>query len=137
MNPSKPPNEKSFFKRVLFAQNAAAGTVARKKDIGIVGALVMLSQAVSNFQSTSSLKDEILKLKVEFAQAQLDREVHFAKKTDIVSLSKKVDKVGRQVTQLTLNMNTLQKYVRRSLVLGEFNKVTACETHDVLKEMRL
>ncbi len=123
MNPSTPPKEtKSFFSRVLFAQNAAAGTVARKKDIGMVGAIVMLSQALSNFHSTSSLKDEILKLKVEFAQAQLDREVHFAKKTDIVSLSKKVDKVGRQVTQLSLNMKTLQNYVRQNYVMNLYNK---------------
>lgn len=74
----------------------------KRRDMGIAGAIIILAQVLSSTQSAQNLSKEIAELKRDIEASNLEREQYFVRKTEIFSLTRKLDRVSDQVTSLKI-----------------------------------
>lgn len=75
--------------------------LAKRRDIGITGALVVVIQALASYSSSNSISTQVESLREQVIQAKLEREEFFVRKTEMKSemkyLSAKMDKLSDQI----------------------------------------
>lgn len=86
------------------------GGIARRRDMGVVGVVIMLSQVLSGLQSSQSVTTEIQKFKEEFQQSQIDREKYFVRKSDVASISDKIDSMNDKLIRITEQMKLMRDH---------------------------
>lgn len=72
----------------------------KKRDMGLAGAVIVLAQVISNFQSTRNLSNEIDQLKTEFHQVRSDQEQYFVKKEELKVVTVKLDSMSGQLSKI-------------------------------------
>ncbi len=70
----------------------------KKSDLGLVGLILLGAQIFSAVQSTTSLSDEMYKIKVEFQSYQTEREM--LRKDDLRMVMSKLDQINSRVTRI-------------------------------------
>jgi len=73
----------------------------KRRDIGIAGALIILSQAITSSQSSNSITNQIDELRNQLIQLKVDREQYFVRKDELKKVINKLDKM--QVDIATIN----------------------------------
>lgn len=71
-----------------------------RKDLGIAGTVVVLSQLITSFQSQQTVTERIDKLSETIQVMRLDVEQFFVRKTDLQNLSHKIDQLSEQVAHI-------------------------------------
>lgn len=84
----------------------------KKRDLGIAGAIVVLAELLSNFQSSQNVATEIVKFREEFAASNLEREQFFVRKSELGNLSIKLDKANDQLTKLNDQVVSLRVFIK-------------------------
>lgn len=98
----------------------------RRKDFGIAGALIVLSQLLSSFQSSQNVSKEIEKVKDDFNESLIEREEFFVRKTDIVAMTSKLDQMNEQLIKVNEQLNSLKSYVKDNFALNKTEKTIGC-----------
>jgi predicted translin family RNA/ssDNA-binding protein len=80
----------------------------KRGEIGIAGALIILSQAITSFQSTQSISKDMQELHNELEMSKREM-IEFVRKSDFISLSIKSDKISDQLKNLKIDLNELKK----------------------------
>ena len=80
-----------------------------KKDLSILGALfIVASQIYSSIQSSDKITKEIEKFRSEFNQSVVERNEFFARKSDLASITRKIDLLGVQMTLMDSQVRGLK-----------------------------
>lgn len=79
----------------------------KRRDMGIAGFVVVVSQLASSFQSSQNVATEIVKFREEFHKSLLDREEFFVRKTEITNLISRLDEMNDHMIKLTEQVRTL------------------------------
>ncbi len=79
----------------------------KKKDLGIAGLALVLSQFGSSLQGTDRISREISQFKDEFHQSILEREQFFVRKTDLLALNGRFDRLDAKLDALTLRVSKI------------------------------
>lgn len=80
----------------------------KKRDMGIAGAIIVLSQVISNFQSSKSISEEFKDLKNQFIQLQLDQEKYFVKKSDMKKVVSQLDKMNEELSKINDQIESIR-----------------------------
>ncbi len=84
----------------------------RRKDVGIAGAVIVLSQLLSSFQSSQTVTTQMGHLQEEFQQLKVDRELYFVRKADIVPLTEKLDKLNDKLISINENVSVIKRFLK-------------------------
>ncbi len=82
--------------------------------MGLAGAVIVISQFLSNFQSSQTVSSEIVKFKEEFQESIVDREKFFVRKTDISPVLAKLDLLNVQLVKLNEKVSSLKRAVKEN-----------------------
>lgn len=88
------------------------GDPLKKRDMGIAGALIVLTQVLTNFHSSETVTDRIEELQKEFRQSLVDREQYFVRKIEIRDLSSKIEKVNGELIQIKNQVTSLKALLK-------------------------
>lgn len=88
-----------------------ASKTVKKRDMGLASVAIVVSQIISSFQSSQSITREISQLKEEVQQIKFDREQLFVRKTDLVPITLRLDKMNEQLDALTQTVNLMKRTV--------------------------
>jgi hypothetical protein len=80
----------------------------KRRDMGIAGAIIVLSQAVTSLQSSHSISGQVEELKTQLETSKIEREQYFVRKTELVTVVAKIDKLSDQVSDLKNNFSRFQ-----------------------------
>lgn len=69
-----------------------------RRDVGIAGALVILAQAITSSQSTSSINDQLEELRKSILMAKIEREQYFVRKEELRLVVQKIDKITEKLS---------------------------------------
>lgn len=72
----------------------------KRWEMGIAGSILVLAQALSHYQLSSNISNEMDKLKDTIHQDKVDLETFFVRKTEIFMMVSKLDKLSEQVTSI-------------------------------------
>ncbi len=95
----------------------------KKRDLGITGLVVVLTQALSQFSSTDKLAKDIEDFKHEFKVSLLEREEYFVRKSDLQPLIIKLDQVSEKLSGLASKVNSLKRDLQDVSFLEELDPV--------------
>lgn len=104
----------------------------KRRDMGIAGALIVISQFISSFQSSQSVSSEISKFKEDFNQLKVDREQYFVRKTDLAPVLTKLDSLNEQLVKLNEKVASLKRVVRDNYGYDEANLYGAEGGDDII-----
>lgn len=93
----------------------------KRREVGIAGAVIVIAQFISTFQSSQSVTNEIAKLREEFQQLRIDREQYFSRKTDLIPILTKLDKMNEKLIELNEKLASLKDEVRENRKSFEAN----------------
>lgn len=82
----------------------------KRWEMGVASAIMVLAQAVSHYRISSTLEDEVEKIRTAVQQNQVDRETFFVRKTELAVISSKLDQIGDRVTSLKSFIKTTYGY---------------------------
>ncbi len=82
----------------------------KKRDMGLAGAIIVISQLISNVQSSNKVSDEIIKFKDEYHQSQVDLEKFFVRKSELSKVVKKLDKMDDRLSQMNQKIESLKDH---------------------------
>ncbi len=83
--------------------------MVKPKDFSLPGAiLIVASQLFSGFQSSETISKEIAKFREEFQQSLVDRETFFVRKTELASISKKIDALNTKMLRMNEQLKNLK-----------------------------
>lgn len=69
----------------------------KRTDMGLTGAVIILCQVISSFQSSRNLSQEIDQLKSAFHEEKAEHEKYFVKKEELGEVSLKLDKMSKRL----------------------------------------
>lgn len=104
----------------------------KRRDLGIAGAIIALSQLIGSFQNAHSVTSEIAKFKEEFQQSQIDREEFFVRKTDVAALSDKMDKMNENLVRMNEQIKVLKSFMRQDFEASNGN-IIGCSARGSLE----
>lgn len=97
----------------------------KRRDVGLAGAIIILSQFLSGLQSSNKVSDEIIKFKDEYHQSQVDLEKFFVRKSELSKVVKKLDKMNDQLVQMNEKIESMKEH---EFSLNEEDEVCARKT---------
>lgn len=81
----------------------------KRKDLGIAGAVIVLAEAASNFQSSRSVSTEVIKMHDELTIMKVERDAYFVKKTELANVMKKIDKMNDSIVSIDVKVGKLKQ----------------------------
>ncbi len=93
--------------------------------MGIAGAIIVLSQAVTSLQSSHSITDRIEQIKETIAVAKIEREQYFVRKTELATVMVKIDKMSENVSALKEQVSGLRRQIDKQAKDRSFLEVTS------------
>lgn len=104
----------------------------KKRDLGVAGLAVVLIQALSSYQASQSVTDE---LRRELQELKLNQEQYFVRKTEMAQFGSKMDKVFHQLGKLEQQVSSLKSAIKNSEISLE--EVNECDPIVVSENDRL
>jgi uncharacterized protein YydD (DUF2326 family) len=92
----------------------------KRKDLGIAGAVVVIAEAITNFTSSRSISHEVIKIKDEIKDMKVEREQYFVRKTELSSVSKKLDKLNDQLIRVDDKIASIKKELKLNFATMEY-----------------
>ncbi len=71
----------------------------------------MLAEAASNFQSSRSVSTEVVKMRDELTIMKVERDAYFVKKTELIGVMKKIDKMNDRIVKIDSKLNSVKKFL--------------------------
>lgn len=85
-------------------------STVRKRDMGIAGILLILSQIFSSYQSTEHLSNKINELQDAFEELKSNQEKYFVRKEELKKVVKKIDKMNEELVKLSKQIDSIASY---------------------------
>ncbi len=104
--------------------------LANKKDMGLAGAILVLSQVLSSYQSTQKVTAELADLKGAFTLMRSDQEKYFVKKEELVVVVRKLDQLVVEMSRVRRNIKSMSEEFVTLQLEPEHNLVGACALED-------
>lgn len=82
-----------------------------RKELGIAGSLVVITQIMTSVGSSQALSDKIDKLNYDIHLLRVEREQYFVRKSDIHQLSSKIDQLSDDVVRVKEQINSLKRHI--------------------------
>lgn len=79
----------------------------RRRHMGLAGAIIVVAQVITQFFSSSHSNKNISE---ELQQIRADQEKYFVRKDELQIVSNKIDKLGRDVTEIKKTKFGLTKW---------------------------
>lgn len=93
----------------------------QKKDLGMVGLVLLITQIVTDHSSgdrIERLSHEISAFKDDFHKSLLEREISFAKKTDILEVTRRLEHIDMKIDRIA-EKQSRKKIEKASLTLDD------------------
>jgi hypothetical protein len=81
----------------------------KRREMGLTGAIIVLAQVASTFQSNKDLSEEIKSIRNDFKAAEIRQDTTFVRKTEIESLRNQLDK---NLTKVNKSLIHVQKELK-------------------------
>lgn len=91
----------------------------KRRDMGIAGAIIVLSQALTSLQSSHSISGQVEELKNQLQTSKMETEQYFVRKTELVTVVAKIDKLSDQVSDLKNQFSKFQMHMEDKYSLEE------------------
>lgn len=101
--------------------------IFRPKDVTIVGAVMVVAQAISGAQTSVTVQHKLEDLALQFQESQLEREKYFVRKSDVALLAEKIDQLKNQISSLNQKMSGYKESR-----LEDLSDEETCSNHDQL-----
>jgi hypothetical protein len=93
------------------------GEKISRTKFGFPGALIIVvSQLFSSFKSSENISKEIEGFRAEFQQSLVDREIYFVRKTELVGIDSKIDRLNEKILRIGEQIRTIKTDKYYSLV---------------------
>jgi len=89
-----------------------ARRIVKGRDIGIAGAVIILSQLTTNFSSSKSITDKIESLANDIQTMKIEREEFFVRKSDLIPITERLDRLNEQLQAIQVKLNYLKAFVK-------------------------
>lgn len=96
---------------------------ARRRDMGIAGAVVILSQVLTNYQSTNTVATEIRELKDAIQDIRKEQRTTFARKEQLKSLETSMDEVKSELQEIKKQIRRLSNQYAEAELEDDFGDV--------------
>lgn len=93
----------------------------RKRDMGLAGAIIVLAQVLSSFQTSRNLSNEMDQLKSEFQIVRFEQEKYFVKKKELKNVIVKLDSMKVQLAGIRQQLRSI-----RHIALNDDDNIVGC-----------
>jgi septal ring factor EnvC (AmiA/AmiB activator) len=90
-----------------------------RRHIGIASALIVLSQAITSFQSTDTISKQVREIQSDLAASKVEREEYFVRKTELAALLTKMDSLSSEVSRVKEKLSAIQSKKDQNYSLEE------------------
>lgn len=91
----------------------------KRRDFGIAGFMIVVSQLLSTLKSSQDISHDLARFKDDLEKSVLEREQFFVRKTEIASVSNKLDLVNEQLIRMNEQLKFLKNVVKQEYSMNE------------------
>ncbi len=102
------------------------GGQIKRGEMGIAGAIIVISQVLSQFQITRNTGKEVDELKQEFRQVKIDQEKYFVKKEEMRLVVNKLEQMASELASMTREIKSIREDGFLTLDLDHPGDVIGC-----------
>lgn len=84
----------------------------KRKELGLAGAVLLISQLVGSYQASQNVSAELVNFRADLQKNTIEREQYFVRKTDVIPVIDKLDKLSDKLAAIDLKLTSLKAFVR-------------------------